>query len=37
LSAAAKVLIELMCEDPKRLAEALQALADEAADEKDEA
>jgi hypothetical protein len=36
-AADAKVLIELMCEDPQRLAQALQALADEAADEKDEA
>jgi hypothetical protein len=33
----ARVLIQLMCEDPQRLAQALQALADEAADEEDEA
>jgi hypothetical protein len=36
-AADAKVLIELMCEDPQRLAQALQALADEATDEEDEA
>jgi hypothetical protein len=32
-AADAKVLIELMCEDPQRLAQALQALADEADEE----
>ena len=34
-AADAKILIELMCEDPERLAQALKALADEAADAKD--
>jgi hypothetical protein len=35
-AADARVLIDLMCEDPERLAQALQAFAEEAADQRDE-
>ena len=32
----AKVLIELMCEDPERLAQALQTFAEEAAEDSED-